>query len=130
MVTKPNSDGLIKCLPPTQDSFVPRPKIYARNFCSIYKILLQPDSFISRDSFFGLSGRRSGALFFARYLDNFIMTHNFTAIYLDLLSLPRFTVTRSSHPLAGTGKKQVTATQTAPNQTAGPLSVTSEPLCA
>jgi hypothetical protein len=27
---KPNSDGLIKCLQPTQDRFVTSPKIYAR----------------------------------------------------------------------------------------------------
>ena len=44
-----------------------------------------------------------------------------TAVYLDLVSLPSFTVTRSSLPSTGTGKKRGTATQTAPNQTAGPL---------
>jgi hypothetical protein len=31
-----NTDGLINCLPPTQDSFVTSPKIYESNFCSIY----------------------------------------------------------------------------------------------
>jgi hypothetical protein len=74
--TNHNSDGLIKCLPPTQDSFVTSPKIYARKLSSIYKILWHPDSFESLDSIFGLAGRRSGALFFARHLDYFIMTRN------------------------------------------------------
>jgi hypothetical protein len=71
-----NSDGLIKCLPPTQDRFVASPKIYESNIFSIYKILWHPDSFISRDSIFGLAGRRAGASFFARYLDYFIVTQN------------------------------------------------------
>jgi len=39
------------------------------------------------------AGRRSGASFFARYLDYFIVTRNFTAIYLDLLPFRSFTVT-------------------------------------
>ena len=120
-ITKANSDGLIKCLPPTHDSFVAIPKIYARKFCFIYEILWHPDSFVSRDSIFGLAGRRAGALFFARHRDYFIVTLNFTAVYLDLVPSHNFTVTRSSLPSTGTGKKQVTATQTAPNQTAGPL---------
>jgi len=89
----PNSDGLIKCLPPTQDSFVTSPKIYARNICSIYKILWHPDSFVSRDSIFGLAGRRSGALFFCSHRDYFILTRNFIAVYLDLVSFRKFTVT-------------------------------------
>jgi len=69
------------------------------------------------------AGRRSGALFFARHLDYFIVTQNFTAIYRDLLPSSSFTVTPNLSPFTGTGKKQVTATQTAPNQTAGPLAV-------
>jgi hypothetical protein len=60
-------------------------------------------------------------LFFAHYLDYFIVTRNFTAVYLDLVPSRSFTVTRRSQPFTGTGKKQGTATQTAPNQTAGPL---------
>ena len=71
-----NSDGLIKCLPPTQDSFVTSPNIYADRLCFIYKILWHPDSFISWDSIIGLAGRRAGALFFARHLDYFIVTQN------------------------------------------------------
>jgi hypothetical protein len=69
------------------------PKIYARKLCSIYKILWRPDSFVYRDSIFGLAGRRAGALFFARHLDYFIVTRNFAAIYLDLLPFNSFTVT-------------------------------------
>jgi hypothetical protein len=44
-----NSDGLIKCLPPSRDNFPVNPKIYALKFCSIYKILWDPDCSISRD---------------------------------------------------------------------------------
>jgi hypothetical protein len=120
----PNSDGLIKCLPQAQDKFVTCPKIYARKLCDFYKILWHPDSFIARDSTVGLVGRRAGALFFCSHRDYFIVTRNFTAVYLDLLPFRSFTVTRSSPPSSGTGKKQGTATQTAPNQTAGPLGVT------
>jgi hypothetical protein len=40
-----------------------------------------------------LAGRRAGASFFARHLDYFIVTRNFTAIYLDLLPFNSFTVT-------------------------------------
>jgi hypothetical protein len=91
--TNYNSDGLIKCLPPTQDSFVTSPKIYASSLCSIYKILWYPDSFVSRDSIFGLAGRRSGALFFALHRDYFIVTRKFTAVYQDLVPFNSFTVT-------------------------------------
>ena len=38
--------------------------------------LLQPDSFIFRDSIVRLAGRRTGASFFARHLDYFIVTRN------------------------------------------------------
>jgi hypothetical protein len=38
-----------------------------------------------------------------------------------LVPFNSFTVTRNFVPSTGTGKKLVTATQTAPNQTAGPL---------
>jgi hypothetical protein len=82
-ITATNSDGLIKCLPPTQDSFLTSTKIYACNFCNIYKILWHPDSFVSRDSIFGLAGPRAGALFFARHLDNFIVTRNCSSTFRD-----------------------------------------------
>ena len=39
------------------------------------------------------AGRRAGASFFARHLDYFIVTRNFTAIYLDLVPFNSFTVT-------------------------------------
>jgi hypothetical protein len=63
----------------------------------------------------GAVGRRSCALFFARHQDYFIVTRNFTAIYLDLVPSTSFILTPNSRPLTGTGKKQGTATQTAPN---------------
>jgi hypothetical protein len=37
-----------------RDSFPVNPKIYALNFCSIYKILWHPDCFVYRDSIIGL----------------------------------------------------------------------------
>jgi hypothetical protein len=116
-----NSDGLIKRLRQRQDSFVTNPNIYAPKFCSIYKMLWHLDSFISRDSIIGAVGRRSGALFFARHRDYFIVTRNFTVIYRDLVPSKSFIVTRNSVPSTRTGKKRGTATQSAPNQTAGPL---------
>jgi hypothetical protein len=120
----PNSDGLIKYLPPTQDSVVSCPKIYALKLYCFYKILWHPDSTVSRDSIFGLAGRRAGALFFALHRDYFIVTRNFIATCRDLVPSRQFIVTRKFRPSTRTGKKQVTATQTAPNQTAGPLGVT------
>jgi hypothetical protein len=35
----------------------------------------------------------AGALFFARHRDYFIVTRNFTAVYLDLVTFRLFTVT-------------------------------------
>jgi hypothetical protein len=52
------------------------PNIYTLKFCSVYKMLWHPDSFIIRDSIIGAVGRRSGALFFARHLDYLIVTQN------------------------------------------------------
>jgi hypothetical protein len=57
-------------------------------------MLWHTDSCVSRDSIFGLAGRRAGALFFARHQDYFIVTRNFTAVYLDLVPFRSFTVTR------------------------------------
>jgi hypothetical protein len=39
--------------------------------------------------------RRSGALFFALHRDYFVVTRNFTAIYLDLVPFRSFIVTLS-----------------------------------
>ena len=105
-----------------------QPQIYESKLCSIYKILWHPDSFVCRDSIFVLAGRRAGGLFFALHRDYFIMTQNFAAIYRDLVLSRQIAVTPNSHPSTGTGKKQVTATQTAPNQTAGPLAGMSQNL--
>ena len=121
IITNHNSDGLINCLrQPGQLQSQPLKSMREKflpfiKFCSIYKILWHPDSFVYRDSIIGAVGRRSGALFFARHRDYFILTLNFTAVYLDLVPFRSFTVTRSLLPSTGTGKKQVTATQTAPN---------------
>ena len=63
---------------------------------------VQPDSFISQDSIFGWradpafgEGKRVGALFFARHLDCFIMTRQFTSIYQDLVPFRQIIVTRN-----------------------------------
>jgi hypothetical protein len=56
-------------------------------------MLWHPDSFVYRDSIIGAVGRRAGAFFFARHLDYFIVTPNFTAFYLDLVPFNNFTMT-------------------------------------
>jgi hypothetical protein len=58
--------------------------------------LRHPDSYVYQDSIIGAVGRRSGALFFALHRDYFLVTRNFTAIYLDLVPFPSFTVTLGS----------------------------------
>jgi hypothetical protein len=45
------------------------------------------------DTAFG-EGRRTGALFFARHLDCFIMTRNCSSTYQDLVPFNNFIVTR------------------------------------
>ena len=47
---------------------------------------------LQADPAFG-EGRRSGALFFARHRDYFVVTRYFTAIYLDLVPFNSFIVT-------------------------------------
>jgi hypothetical protein len=68
-------------------------------------MLWHPDSYVSRDSIFGLAGRRAGASFFANHRDYFIVRRNFSAAYLDLVPFRSFTVTRNFLPSTGTGKK-------------------------
>jgi hypothetical protein len=69
------------------------PKIYVIKLISTYEILWHPDCSCYRDSDNRAAGRRAGALFFARHLDYFIMTRNFTAIYRDLVPSRQITVT-------------------------------------
>ena len=40
-----------------------------------------------------VGGQRTGTLFFARHLDSFIVTRNFTTIYRDLVPFNSFTLT-------------------------------------
>ena len=86
------------------------PKVYAIKIISTYKILWHPDCSCCRDKVNRAVGRRAGALFFARHQDYFVVTCNFTAVYLDLVPFRSFTVTPSSLPSTGTGKKLGTAT--------------------
>ena len=52
------------------------PKVYASKFISTYQIWLHPDCYCCRDKVNRVASRRAGALFFARYLDYFIVTQN------------------------------------------------------
>jgi len=61
---------------------------------SIYLLnLVHRDSSFCRDKVNRAAGRRSGASFFARHRDYFIVTRNLTAIYLDLVPSNSFIVT-------------------------------------
>jgi hypothetical protein len=62
-------------------------------------MLWYPDSFVYRDSIIGAVGPRAGALFFARHLDNFILTHNFRPLIGTLHHLDNFIMTRKVSPL-------------------------------
>jgi hypothetical protein len=56
-------------------------------------MLWHPDSFIALGSIVGAVGRLVGAPFFALHRDYFIVTRNFTAVYLDLVPSSSFIVT-------------------------------------
>jgi hypothetical protein len=81
------------------------------------------------DSIFGAVGRRSGALFFARHLETFIVTQSSQSLPGLGTFLTASSCTRTLQPSTRTGKKRSTATlryrsgqaPTATNQTAGPL---------
>jgi hypothetical protein len=123
---KPNSDGLIKCL--RQPGLLQSQplKSMREKFVSFIEFCAPRQFRLPGQSLRRAAGRRAGALFFALHRDYFVVTRNFTAVNLDLLPSNSFTVTRSSQPFTGTGKKQGTATLTAPNQTAGPLGAISQ----
>jgi hypothetical protein len=70
-------------------SFIRSSKRNALHFSSNFGAL--PPA-VYRD-YVGAVDRRAGASFFARHLDYFIVTHNCTAIYLDLVPFKSFTVT-------------------------------------
>jgi hypothetical protein len=57
--------------------------VYAIKFISTYQVLLHPDCSCCQDKVNRAAGRRSGALFFARHLDYYIVTQNFSATYQD-----------------------------------------------
>jgi hypothetical protein len=69
------------------------PKVYESKIISTYKNLCHPDKSCCQDKVNRAAGQRAGALFFARHQDYFIVTRNFTAIYLDLVPFHSFTVT-------------------------------------
>ena len=98
-------------------------KVYERKIAAVYQLLCTPTVLSPGTKSMWAAGHRAGVVFFARHLDSFIVTQNFAAIYRDWCHLDNFIVTLNSQPSTGTGKKHVTATQTAPNQTAGPLAL-------
>jgi hypothetical protein len=98
---KPNSDGLIKCLP-QPGQICNNPKVYARKFAPSISFTAPRQFRLPGQSLRGLRATALAPCFLLCHLDNFIVTRNLL-------------------PSPGTGKKHVTATQTAPNQTAGPL---------
>jgi hypothetical protein len=96
----PNSDGLINCLRQRQDSLVRGPEglltkltgnLWARKLffllsdqqyemhCPFYQIS-EPSRLPFSGTIIGAVGRRSGASFFARHLDYFIVTRNSPAL--------------------------------------------------
>ena len=88
-----NSDGLINWLrQPGQLCRNPL-KSMLENLCRL-SASLHRDCFVSRDRVYvGLPAIALAPCFFARHLDSFIVTRNFSAIYLDLLPFNGFTVT-------------------------------------
>ena len=113
--TPANSDGLINCLrqpgllqsqplKSMREKFLPFIKFTAP------RLFRLPGQSLRR-----AAGHRAGAVFFALHFDSFIVTQNFTAIYRDWCRLDNFIVTRNLLPSTRTGKKHVTATQTATN---------------
>ena len=71
-----NTDGLINWLPQPGLLRNQPPKSMLLNSYSTYKILWHLDCSCCRDKVNRVAGRRSGALFFARHLDYFILTQN------------------------------------------------------
>jgi hypothetical protein len=71
----PNSDGLIKCLPPARTVSQSIPKILREKFKTSINFGIT-GQFRLPGQHLWLAGRRAGASFFARYLDYFIVTRN------------------------------------------------------
>jgi hypothetical protein len=93
MSTTNNSDGLIKCLQPTQDKFVTSPKSMLEKSVPFINTVA-PGQFRLPGQHLGLAGRRSGALFFALHPVYFAVTRNFAAVCLDLVPSNSFIMTR------------------------------------
>ena len=91
--TPANSDGLINCLRqpgqlPSQPLKSMREKFKPFISFTAPRLFRLPGQSLRR-----AAGHRAGAVFFARHLDSFIVTRNFTAVYLDLVPSRSFTVT-------------------------------------
>ena len=93
---------------------------------NFYRLLnsVHLDCFVSWDKVYVGCGPTRWCLVFCSPSRLFHHDPKLTTVYLDLVPFRSFPVTLSSLPSTGTGKKRGTATQTAPNQTAGPLVVT------
>jgi hypothetical protein len=105
ITSTPNSDGLINCLrQPGQLQSQPL-KSMREKFLPFIEFCAPRQFHLPGQSLRRAAGHRAGALFFAQHRDYFIVTRNFSAVYLDLVPSRSFTVTRSSLPFTGTGKK-------------------------
>jgi hypothetical protein len=94
-------------------------KVYGSKFIPTYQILYHLDRSCCRDRVNRAAGRRSGAVFFARHLDYFIVTQSSQPS-------PGLGIVKTNYHdpklivhLPGLAKKRGTATQTATNYTAG-----------
>jgi hypothetical protein len=90
----PNSVGLINCLPQPGTVSQSIPTSMPLNSVPFIKSCVT-GQFRLPGQHHRAAGRRSGVSFFARYLDYFIVTRNFTAIYRDLVPSRQFIVTRN-----------------------------------
>ena len=108
-----NTDGLINCLRQPGLLCNEPPKSMRENFKSALQ-LLPPGLFRLPGQSQWAAGRRSGALFFARHLDYFIVTRTHNP-YPDLVPSRLLHRDPDSQPSTRTGKKRGTATQTATN---------------
>jgi hypothetical protein len=119
MSTNANTDGLVNCLrQPGQ--ILHSPNIYVSNYHPLIKLLHREQSCI-RDKVYGAVGRRAVVMVFAWSSANFHTGSNSRRLS-GLSHLDNFIVTANLSPLIGTMQKHMpTLTQTATNQTAGPL---------
>ena len=115
MRTFSNTDGLINCLLQPGLFYHRIQKSMGEEFISLIKPCATRTNPAADDKVNRVASRRTGALFFARHLDCFIMTRDIASIYRDLVPFRKIIVTQDLRPSTRTGKKRGTATQTPTN---------------